>query len=251
LGLCSALAACAAKKPPPPQRVTLGESNVEYRDYALVKGSLCGMDPRRLGPELQKINEVLEQFVTQADEVSKPEATPEQVETLRAGSKALGPVVQVHSKNLAGVSACGFKKQAPFPDILKKGDEVTKAAKAKLDEAPATLAAADQRIAEKEWVEKSATRETTAKQTWCKPGTVPGSGDLYFARLGLDGMTRWLFCDGIIVELPAGGAHAVIIPESMSKKDRKKVQEKRYVEAAKTYPSEEIDKLAKPAEAKE
>src|SRR5690242_6588354 len=62
LSLCAALSACAAKKPPPPQSASLGESKLEYRDYSRVKGSLCGMDPRRLGPEMQKINEALEQF---------------------------------------------------------------------------------------------------------------------------------------------------------------------------------------------
>jgi hypothetical protein len=251
LSLCAALAACAAKKPPPAQRLTLGDSKVEYRDYGLVKGSLCGADPRQLGPELKKINELLEQFVSKTEEASKPEATAEQVELLREGSKSLGPVVQAHSKNLAGLSGCGFKKQAPFPEIAKKGEEVLKQAKARLDEAPAVLAAADQRLAATKWAEESAAREATAKQTWCKANTAVGSGDLYFSRQEADGKTRWLFCDGIVVEQASGGEPAVLIPESMSKKDRKRVQDKRYLEAAKTYPAEEIDKLGKKAAPKE
>jgi hypothetical protein len=253
LGLCAALTACAAKKPPPPQRLTLGESNIEYRDYSLVKGSLCGMDPRRLGPELQKINDTLEQFAAKADEASKPDATAEQVDVLREGAKALPPVVQVHTKNLAGLNQCGFKKQAPFPDIIKKGDEVTKAAKAKLDEAPNVIADADKRIAEKKWREDSNARENAARQTFCTAKTTVGSGDLYFAREEPHGKTTWMFCDGIVVEKAPDAEPTVIIPDTITKKDRKKIQEKRYLDAAKGLPAEEIDKPSneKKSEAKE
>lgn len=252
LGLCAALAACAAKKPPPAQRFTLGDSNVEYRDYSLVKGALCDADPRKLGPELQKINELLEQFVAKADEASKPDATAEQLQVLRDGSK-LNPVVQVHAKNLAGLSACGFKKQAPFPDLIKKGGDAVTQAKAKLAEAPTVLADADQRLAEKKWREESTTREAAAKQTFCTAKTQVGNGDLYFARQEPHGKTQWMFCDGIVVEQASGSEPSVIIPEAISKKDRKRIQEKRYLEAAKGLPAEEIDKLGaeKKPEAKE
>lgn len=243
LGLCAALAACAAKKPPPPQHVALGDSKVEYRDYSLVKGSLCGMDPRRLAPELQKINELLEQFIAKADEAAKPDATAEQVQVLRDATKPMGDVVQAHSKNLAGLSACGFKKQAPFPDLTKKGNEVVTQAKARLAEAPTVLADADQRLAEKKWREESTTREAAAKQTFCSAKIQVGSGDLYFARQEPHGKTQWMFCDGLIVEQASGGEPTVIIPESISKKDRKRIQEKRYLEAAKSLPAEEIDKV--------
>ncbi|WP_224364070.1 hypothetical protein [Hyalangium versicolor] len=253
LGLCAALAACAAKKPPPPQRLTLGESQVEYRDYGLVKGSLCGSDPRRLGPELQKINELLEQFVAKSEDATKPDATAEQVEVLREGSKALGPVVQAHTKNLAGLNACGFKTKPPFPDITKKGNEVLTAAKARLDEAPTVLADADRRLAEKKWREDSNAREVAAKQTFCTAKTQVGSGDLYFAREEPHGKTHWMFCDGIVVEQASGAEPAVIIPDTISKKDRKRIQEKRYLDAAKGLPAEEIDKVGaeKKTEAKE
>jgi hypothetical protein len=243
LSLCAALSACAAKKPPPPQSLTLGENKLEYRDYSRVKGSLCDADPRRLGPELQKINEVLEQFVSKTEGASKPEATAEEVELLREGSKSLGPVVDAHTKNLAGLSGCGFKKQAPFPEIAQKGEPIAKQAKARLDEAPAVLAEADKRLAEAKWREESAAREATAKQTWCAGKVTVGSGDLYFARQEPDGKIRWHFCDGVAVEWSSGTEPAVIVPESISKKDRKRIQDKRYVEAAKGYPREEIDKM--------
>jgi hypothetical protein len=243
LSLCAALSACAAKKPPPPQSATLGENKLEYRDYSRVKGSLCDADPRRLGPELQKINDVLEQFVSKTENASKPEATAEEVELLRTGSQSLGPVVDVHGKNLAGLSGCGFKKQAPFPEIAQKGEPLVKQAKARLDEASTVLAAADKRMAESKWREESTAREATAKQTWCTGKVTVGSGDLYFARQEPDGKTRWNFCDGVAVESAAGAEPTVIVPDTISKKDRKKIQDKRYLDAAKGYPAEEIDKL--------
>jgi hypothetical protein len=246
LGLCAALSACAAKRPPPPQSVTLGQSKLEYRDYTRVKGSLCDADPRRLGPELQKINEALEQFVSKTAGASNPAATAEEVDLLREGSKSLGPVVDAHGRNMAGVSGCGFKKQAPFPDLMKKGNEIVTQTKARLAEAPAVVAAAEKRLAEQKWREESAAREATAKQTWCGGKVTVGSGDVYFARQDIDGKMRWHFCDGVIVEWMSGSDPAVIIPDTISKKDRRKIQDKRYLEAVKGYPAEEIDKFGAP-----
>jgi hypothetical protein len=246
LGLCVVLGACAGKKPPPAQRLSVGGTQVEYRDYGLVRGSLCDADPRLLATELKKLNEVLEQFVSGTEAAVKPEATAEQVEVLREGSKALGPVVEAHGKNLAGLRACGFQKKAPFPELAKKGEEVVTSARARLKEAPEVLAAADQRLAEEKWRQESATREANAKQEWCQPGTAVGSGDLYFSRQGPDGKTQWLFCDGMVVEAAAGGEPSLIIPESVSKRDRRRIQAPRYLEAARAYPAEEIDRIDAP-----
>ncbi|HLL03790.1 MAG TPA: hypothetical protein VK539_24615 [Myxococcaceae bacterium] len=245
LGLCVVLSACAAKQPPAAKSVTLGEAKVEYRDYSLVKGSLCGVEQRRLADELKRINEALEQFVSGTEASVKPEATAEQVQLLREGSQALTPVVDAHGKNLAGLRGCGFTKP-PFPELAKKGEEVVTSAKARLAEAPTALAAADKRLAEAKWREESDAREATAKQEWCKPGTAVGSGDLYFSRQGSDGKTQWLFCDGMVVEAPSGGEPSLIIPESISKKDRRRIQAARYLDAAKGYPAEEIDRLDAP-----
>jgi hypothetical protein len=246
LGLCAALSACAAKKPPPPQTVTLGQNKLQYRDYTRVKGSLCGVDPRLLGPEFQKINEVLEQFVSKTAGASKPEATAEEVSMLREGAKSLGPVVDAHSKNLAGLNGCGFKTKPPFPELMKKGNEIVPQAKARLAEAPAVVAAAEKRLAQEKWREESAAREATAKQTWCGGKVTVGSGDVYFARQEPDGKMRWLFCDGVTVEWMSGSEPAVIVPDTISKKDRKKIQDKRYLESVKGYPAEEIDKFGAP-----
>lgn len=246
LGLCAALSACAAKRPPPPQSVTLGQNKLAYRDYTRVKGSLCDANPRLVGPELQKINEALEQFVSKTAGASKPEATAEEVDLLREGSQSLGPVVDAQSRNLAGLSGCDFKRQAPFPDLMKKGNEIVTQAKARLAEAPSVLAAAEKRLAEQKWREESAARETTAKQTWCGGKVIVGSGDVYFARQETDGKMQWLFCDGIMVEWMSGSEPAVIVPDTISKRDRRRIQEKRYLEAVKSYPAEEIDKFGAP-----
>ncbi|MDY7228379.1 hypothetical protein [Hyalangium rubrum] len=247
--LCLTLMACGAKKPPPSKSYTLGGTKIEYRDYGLVRGSICGVDPRRLSDELTKINTLLEEFVSGTEAATQPEATAEQVELLREGSQSLGPVVDAHRKNIAGLRACDFQRKPPFPDLTKKGEEVLTSAKARLDAAPEVLAAADARIAEQKWKEDSAKREATAKQDFCKAGTAVGSGDLYFARQESDGKKRWLFCDGLTVEAPSGADPTLVIPESISKKDRRRIQASRYLEAAKSYPAEEIDRLG--AEKKE
>jgi hypothetical protein len=242
--LCAAtLAACAGKKPPPSQRYTLGEAHVEYRDYSRVQGALCDAEPRKLADELGRITTLLEQFVSSTEAASQPEATAAQLELLREASKSLGPLVEIHRKNLSGLRACGFQKAAPFPELASKGEEVAGSAKARLEQAPALLAAADRRAAEQRWMEESARREATAKQTWCKASTAVGSGDLFFARAESNGRTQWLFCDGMIVEASSGSEPTLLVPEAINKKDRRRIQARRYLDAANSYPAEEIDRL--------
>ncbi|SEL79459.1 hypothetical protein SAMN05444354_108261 [Stigmatella aurantiaca] len=244
LGLCAALAGCAAKKPPPAKQATLGSSKLEYRDYALVRGSICGMGERPLAAELTTLTQALEQFAASTDEAAKPEATPteEQLTTLREGAQALGPVADTHRKNLAVVRECKFSRNAPYPELIQKGTAAVDRAKARMKEAPAILAAAGQRASEAKWQEESTARETTAKQTWCTAKTAVGSGDLYFARQDKEGTTRWLFCDGITVEAASGAEPTLAIPDTIKARERKRIQASRYLEAAKSYPAEEIDK---------
>ncbi|MDC0709851.1 hypothetical protein POL68_15365 [Stigmatella sp. ncwal1] len=244
LGLCATLAACAAKKPPAVQKAALGASNIEYRDYALVRGSICGVEPRKLAGELTATTQFLEQFVTQTAEVSKPESPQhaEQLTVLRDGAKVLAPIADAHRKNLAVLRECKFSRSAPFPELTKQGTAAVDGAKARLEEAPAILAAADQRATEAKWQEESAAREAAAKQTWCTAKTAVGSGDLYFARQDADGTTRWLFCDGITVEATSGAEPTLSIPDAIKARERRRIQASRYLEAAKSYPAEEIDK---------
>jgi hypothetical protein len=244
LGLCAALAGCAAKKPPAAKQATLGSTKLEYRDYTLARGSICGVGARPLAGELTTITQALEQFAASTDETAKPGATPseEQLTALREGAQALAPVADAHRKNLSVVRECRFSRAAPFPELVQQGNAAVDRAKARISEAPAILAAAEQRATEAKWQEESAAREATAKQTWCTAKTAVGSGDLYFARQGQDGTTRWLFCDGITVEAAAGAEPALAIPDTLKARDRKRIQASRYLEAAKSYPAEEIDK---------
>jgi hypothetical protein len=46
-----------------------------------------------------------------------------------------------------------------------------------------------------------------------------------------------------MVEAASGSEPTVIVPDTISKKDRKKIQDKRYLDAVKEYPAEEIDKF--------
>ena len=68
----------------------------------------------------------------------------------------------------------------------------------------------------------------------------------FYARKFADGRTEWLFCDGHVVQSAAnGGEPTLVSPEGLSAKDRRKVKPPRYLEAAQSYPAEEIDKQPK------
>ena len=50
----------------------------------------------------------------------------------------------------------------------------------------------------------------------------------------------------MVVEKASDGEPSLVIPDSISKKDRRKIQAARYLQSAKEYPSEEIDRVDAP-----
>ena len=96
---------------------------------------------------------------------------------------------------------------------------------------------------QRKWKDEAPKREQAARQEWCAKTPEVGSTDLYYARKHADGRTEWFFCDGHIVQSAAnGGEPTLVSPEGLSARDRRKVKPPRYLEAAKGYPAEELDK---------
>jgi hypothetical protein len=243
LSLCALLSACAAKQAPPLQRYTLGMGRAEYRSYGGAK-ALCEAEPRWLADELSSFNGVLSRFLSGTEQAAQPEA-PEHaghLALLEEGSRTLGPVLEVHAQNLRALPACGFHRSGAFPSIAQRGAELVKAAKARLEGAPGALAAAGQRKSQRQWEAEAPAREAQAKQTWCSANVTVGSGDLYFARQYPNGRTEWLFCDGLRVEQLPPGEPTLVTPEGINRRDRRRIQPLKYLEAAKAYPPEEIDR---------
>jgi hypothetical protein len=242
VGLCALLGACAARKPAELRSYSLGMARAEYRDYA--GSTLCDAEPRWLVDELSSVNGLLARFLSSTEEAAKPESPQHEqhLTLLQEATRTLPPVMESHRRNLATLSDCGFHRTGAFPEIARRGSELLGLAKSRLDEAPAVLAVLALREAQRKWQEEAPAREAAAKQTWCTPNSKVGGADLYFAREYPNGRIEWLFCDGLSVEAPPGGEPQVITPEWISRRDRRRIQPQRYLDAAKAYPASEIDR---------
>lgn len=244
-GLGTLLGACAAKRPAPAvQRYALGMSRAEYRDYAGAKASPCDAEPPWLADELTNVNGLLARFLRETEHAGDAQS-PQQAQHLALLKEATGtlePVLAVHEHNLDGLRACGFRRTGAFPELSRRGHELVKEARARLAEAPALLAAVRLREAQRRWKEEAPAREATARGTWCTARPTVGSPDLYYARQSVDGGTVWLFCDGHVVRAPRGEEPTLQSPDGLSRRELRRVQPKRYLDAARDYPRAEIDR---------
>lgn len=245
VGMGALQGACAAKRSAPDvQRYALGMSRAEYRDYAGARASPCDAEPRWLTDELSSVNGLLARFLQETAEAGNPESLqqPSHLALLKEATGGLEPILKVHAANLAGLRACAFRSTGAFPELERRGTELVQQAWARLAEAPGIVAAVELREAQRVWLDEAPAREAEARRTWCAPRPTVGNADLYFARQYPDGRTEWLFCDGHVVEARAGGEPVLVGPEGLSARERRRVQSKRYLEAARSYPTEEIDR---------
>lgn len=244
VGLGLVLGACAGKQSAPLQRYSLGMARAEYRDYAGARADLCDVEPRWLVDELSSVNGLLSRFLANTKEAVNPQSPQhaEHLELLQEAMRSLEPVMEIHRKNLAALGECGFHRTGAFPDITRRGLELLENSKARLAEASTALAAAELQKAQQRWLEEAPVREAAARETWCAANTKPGQGELYFARQYPNGRIEWLFCDGVMVEALPGAEPQLIPPDWLSRRDRRRIQPQRYLEAAKAYPASEIDR---------
>lgn len=244
LGLGAVLGGCAGKQAPPVQHYTLGMSRAEYRDYTASKASPCDAEPRWFSDELTAVNSLLARFVRETEHAQDPKSPdqPQHLTLLEEGLRTLPPVLKVHEGNLRALQTCDFRRTGAFPDLAKLGAERVKEARGRLALGPQVQAAAALREAQKQWREQAPAREEKARGTWCSKAPQVGQPDLYFARQSPDGHTEWLFCDGHVVDKTGDAEPTLLSPQGLSKAERRKVQPKKYLDAARGYPAEEMDR---------
>ncbi|MFE8601757.1 hypothetical protein [Archangium violaceum] len=241
-GMSLALGACGGRNVAPVQRYSLGVSRADYRDYTGAKSNICDAEPRWLTDELSAVNGLMTRFLSETEQVKNPQSVDyaRSVELLKEASGSLEKVLKVHQNNLQAVQKCGFAKSGAFPEIATRGKELMEQSRARLAGGGELLALEE---VQRKWKEAAPQREQAARQEWCAKNPEVGSTDLYYARKHADGRTEWFFCDGHVVQAAAkGGEPTLVSPEGLSAKDRRKVKPPRYLEAAQSYPVEEMDK---------
>lgn len=226
------------------KKYALGMARAEYRDYAGAKANPCDAEPRWLADELTAVNGLLARFLRETEQMGGPES-PEQARKRALAQEAtqtLPPVMSVHQGTLAALEQCGFRRSGAFPEISRRGAELLTAAKARLAETPALLAAAALSEARARWKEEAPQREATARSNWCPEKRQLGRPDVYYARQQPDGHIAWHFCDGHRVERAPGAEPQFVELEGLTRRERRLVQPQRYLEAAGNFPGEEVDR---------
>ncbi|MET0401294.1 MAG: hypothetical protein ABW123_02780 [Cystobacter sp.] len=240
-GVGLVLGACATQQVPV-KHYTLAGGRAEYRDYAGERANICDSEPRWLMDELSSMNGLLARFVSSTEQVNTPGAAEhtQQVQLLKDASGTLGKVLDVHQSNLKALQGCGFARSGAFPELGRRGLELVDMSRTRIS----VLGEMNKvEAAQNKWKDEAPQREQTARQTWCAKNPEVGSTDLFYARRFADGRTEWLFCDGHRVQAASESAEPTLVsPEGLSVKERRKVKPPRYLEAARGYPAEEIDK---------
>ncbi|RKH42627.1 hypothetical protein D7X12_15315 [Corallococcus sicarius] len=244
LGWGVLLGACAGTKAPPVQHYALGMSRADYRDYSGSKASPCDAEPRWFSDELTAVNGLLARFIKETAQAQDPTSPdqPKQLALLEEGLRTLPPVLKVHEGNLRALQTCDFRRSGAFPDLAQRGATLVKEAQGLMAQGPKIKAAVALQAAQQQWRDEAPARVEKARGTWCSKDPQVGQPDLYFARQSPEGRTEWLFCDGHRVEKVAEGEPTLVSPENLSRKDRRRVQPQKYLDAARSYPTEEMDR---------
>jgi|SRR6218665_927009 len=241
-GLSLALGACAST-PVPVQPYSLAGGRAEYRDYVGAKANICdAAEPRWLLDELSGVNGLLARFLSSTELANSPGSSEraQQAALLQDAAGSLPKVLNVHQANLKALQGCGFAHSGAFPELTRRGQELVELSRARLKEGDQILEAQEVR---NKWKEEAPGREQKARETWCAKDPEVGSTDVFYARQFTNGRTEWLFCDGHMVQAASADAEPTLTgPENLSAKERRKVKPPRYIEAARGYPAEEIDK---------
>lgn len=238
LGLGAVLFACSARPAPPVKRYALGMARAEYRDYAGARANPCDAEQRWLADELTAVNGLLARYLRDTEKLESAES----LALAEEASRTLPPVLEAHRGTLAALERCSFRRSGAFPEISRRGAELVAATGERLKETPALLEKATLGVARAKWKAEAPQREAAGRSTWCTDKPQVGRPDVYYVRQELDGRTTWHFCDGHRVEQEPGGEPKLVEPEGLTRRERRLVQPKAYLEAAANFPAEEMDR---------
>lgn len=231
--VCVAACVKSYTRPPPGKTVELGGLTAEWHDFG---ARLCDTDPRIVANELQAMNAVLTKYVDGTS--AGPEGTwaEEHATLLDQGARQLPPALDAYEATVRGSARCKFDAKSGIADASRRGEELVRQSRARLEETPELLPYAQASAALGKWKAGLPALQGTAKENWCPQKIKRGSPDLYFVHSDEHGAVHFLFCDGSTVTRAEGSKPSYTAP------DTKKVAVKPYLDATAGYPADEIQK---------
>jgi hypothetical protein len=240
--LCVTACVKSYTRPPAGKTVELGGLSAEVHDFG---ARLCDTDPRLVANELQAVNALLLKYLDGTS--AGPEGTwaEEHAVMLEQGGRQLPSALDAYEATVRGTARCRFDAKLGVDDLSRRGEELSRQARARVEETPELLPYAQARAALGKWKAAQPEAQATAKESWCPQKIKRGSPDLYYVLRDEHGTTEFLFCDGSKVSRPEKGKPTYAGPDS------KKVAVKPYLDATVGYPDSEIQKAPRLPEPKQ
>jgi hypothetical protein len=241
---CLALVACTKKRvaPPPGTEAKLGGMGASYR----VKWgftSPCDVDPRTLTDDARSASSMLSAFLDQTSTPPQSSWSAEQLALYEAALRELPPLLDANEVVLRNVSRCAFTEADGARAALTQLSPLVPPARKRLEEATDAVPVIKAGLAVAAWKTALPQAINDARDQWCTPKPKP---DIFYAYEDEAGVTEWLFCDGARVTAAQSSKPEFKGPsDAAAKKPGKKLDGKKYLEGAATYPSSEVQHAPK------
>jgi len=234
--------ACAHSEPPALTTRQLAGGAVTFRPWG--GAGICDAEPRFLLDELSAVNGGLSRWLDRARGDTPEVWSESRIAEVNAQSKVLGELVREHTVNLEAVARCGFAGTPAFVYVRSRGVELLETVAARARELDTVHARARAARAHAAWARGLDAEREAARRECPARSAVPR---VFFAWRNDEGVTRWLFCDGVSVEQPLNGGPVVLQPPGGSAKVKARFGEAQYLDAARGYPAGRVSTPPPPA----
>ncbi len=231
---------CASRlaAPPPLQTLDLGSRRSPFRDY---KGyNLCAQNSAQLAAELDDVNTLLADFLQSTSAGTQGVWANEHLALLTEGQKSLPPALGPLRATYQELRRCRLDPESGLPDIVRRGEELTRQSGTRLEEAQELLAFGEARQSIAHWEASLPSLREQGRAERCKKArTAPKAPIVFFATENFEGTPLWLFCDSVSVRGKASGS-AEVIPPKKWKRQKRDEWKQPYLEAAARFPASDV-----------
>ncbi|MBL8950413.1 MAG: hypothetical protein JNK82_06530 [Myxococcaceae bacterium] len=230
--------ACAHREPPPLTTVHLAGAAVTYRPWGGPR--VCEAEPRFLLDELTAVNSGLQRWLKRAGGDAPSEWSESRIAEVEAWAATLDQLVREHTVDLESLARCDFADAPGYAYVRKRGAELLGAVERRRQELGRLYERA-RAVRQRDAWERGINAERSAARREC-PSRSP-QPRVFFAWRDDEGVTRWLFCDGVSVEQTPQGSPVLLEPET---RGRQRFTEAQYLDAVRSYPAARVSAAPAP-----
>jgi hypothetical protein len=206
--------------------------------------SPCDVEPRTITDDARSASALISAFLDKTSTSPRGTWSAEQLALYEAALRELPALLDANGVVLRNVSDCAFTEADGARAALAQLSPLVPLARKRLDEATEAIPVIKAGLAIAAWKTALPEAINEARSQWCTPKPKP---DIFYAYEDEAGVTAWLFCDGARVTATPGSKPEFRDPavEVAAKKPAKKLDGKKYLEGAASYPASEVQRAPK------